>query len=49
MAVVASISEVACNQETPWKGEPFRHIFRLHEKAGSLLREMHEVAYLAKR
>ena len=49
IAVVQNIDEVASKQETPWKGEPFRLIFRLHEKATSLLREMHEVAYLAER
>jgi hypothetical protein len=49
IAVVKNINEVAANQEMPWKGEPLRLIFRLHEKATSLLREMHEVAYLAER
>jgi len=49
IVVLKNIDEVASNQETPWKGEPFRLIFRLHEKATSLLREMHEVAYLAER
>lgn len=47
LAVVKSIDEVASNEETPWTGDPFRLVFRLHEKASSLLREMHEVAYLA--
>lgn len=49
LAVVKNIDEVAANEETPWAGEPFRLVFRLHEKASSLLREIHEVAYLAER
>ncbi len=49
VSVIENIDEVATKQETPWKGESFRLIFRLHEKASSLLREMHEVAYLAER
>lgn len=49
IAVIRNIDEVASNQDIPWKGEPFRLIFRQHEKATSLLREMHELAYLAKR
>ena len=49
ISVIENIDEVATKQEMPWKGEPLRLIFRLHEKASSLLREMHEVAYLAER
>ena len=49
VAVVRNIDGVASSEEAPWVGDPFRLIFRLHEKATSLLREMHEVAYLAER